>query len=445
MPGLPAASLAERMRPRDLADLVGQEHLLGPNRILGRLVTSRQLPSLLLWGPPGCGKTTLALLLAQHVDAAFVAFSAVLAGVKEIRQLVAAAEKRQQEGVRTVLFVDEIHRFNKAQQDAFLPHVESGLLTLIGATTENPSFHVIAPLLSRSRVLVLSPLAETDLDRLLTRALQDREHGLGQELVRFAGDGRAHLLRLADGDGRRLLNTLEVAVALAEPDADGGRTITPALVEEASQRKGFRYDRAGEEHYNLISALHKSLRDSDPDAGLYWLARMLAAGEDPLFIARRLIRFASEDVGNAEPQALMLAVAAREAFQMLGSPEGELALAQCAVYLATAPKSNAVYRALGRVRAVLDKTGSLPVPLHLRNAPTRLMADLGYGAGYQYAHDAPDALVPQAHLPEGLPAEHWYEPTNRGHEAVIRERLTKWRALLARRSTGGRPGPERRS
>ena len=429
--------LAERMRPSRLEDFVGQEDLLGKGKILQQLIRQKNIPSLLLWGPPGSGKTTLAQILAQHVAADFVFFSAVLAGVKEVREIVAKAkERRQKADTATLLFVDEIHRFNKAQQDGFLPHVESGLLTLIGATTENPSFQVIAPLLSRCRVLVLKPLSPENLQKILERALTDKKNGLGKYNLQVQDAAMAHIINLADGDARNAINILEIAASMAEStpqDIDASGVITLHAAEEASQRRKLRYDKEGEEHYNQISALHKSLRDSDPDGALYWLARMLAAGEDPLYIARRLIRFASEDVGIADPQALPLALSCRDAYHHLGSPEGELALVQAAVYLATAPKSNALYRAHKDVLLDINKTGSLPVPLHIRNAPTKLMRDLEYGKGYRYAHNDEDALVDQEHLPAELSGTQYYHPTNRGYEALVKKRLTKWRQILKTR------------
>ncbi len=429
--------LAERMRPKRIEDFVGQEELLGEGRILAKLIYQKKIPSLLLWGPPGSGKTTLARILAQNVSADFVFFSAVLSGVKEIREIVATAVKRKDaDNVQTILFVDEIHRFNKAQQDAFLPHVENGLLTLIGATTENPSFQVIAPLLSRCRVLVLKPLSSENLKVILQRAITDRKNGLGLHKLRIEEKAMAHICSLADGDARTALNILAVAADLAEPEDESEDTLSVISVhtaEEASQRRHLRYDAAGEEHYNQISALHKSLRDSDPDGALYWLARMLAAGEDPLYIARRLIRFASEDVGIADPQALNIALNCRNAYHMLGSPEGELALVEAAVYLATAPKSNALYMAYKEVLRDIKKTGSLPVPLHIRNAPTRLMRELDYGKGYRYAHDDVEGLVDQEHLPDELCGRKYYQPTNRGYEALVKDRLTKWRQILKTR------------
>ena len=431
------APLADRMRPRTLEEFLGQEHLWGPGKILRQGVESGDLHSMILWGPPGSGKTTLALLLARTGGAHFVAFSAVLSGVKEIRQVIADAEVlRERRGARTILFVDEIHRFNKAQQDAFLPHVEKGTILLIGATTENPSFEVIGALLSRCRVYVLEPLGEADLQVLLDRALRDPERGLGAFKPEVTPETLRLIARSANGDARSALNILELAVMLTPPGGDGGRRVTETAIREAVQKKALLYDKAGEEHYNLISALHKSLRDSDPDASLYWLARMLESGEDPLYLARRLVRFASEDVGNADPLALQLALAAKDAYHFLGSPEGELALAQAAVYLACAPKSNAVYLAFGLAQKDVHDKPAEPVPLHLRNAPTELMAGLGYGQGYHYAHDAPEALVDQAHLPDALKGRTYYRPTDRGLEAEIAQRLTRWRHW--RQSQGAR-------
>jgi len=425
--------LAERMRPDSLDDFFGQEKLVGQGRLLRQLLDQNQVPSMILWGPPGTGKTSLARIISRAVDAEFVFFSAVLSGVKEVRKIVERADKKRQEDIKTVLFVDEIHRFNRSQQDGFLPHVESGLLTLIGATTENPSFQVIAPLLSRCRVLVLEPLSSESLKAIAERALADDENGLGGSRFLIDGDAMESLLDNADGDARKLLNILELSTNLAghrRKNSSSPATITLADIDEASQKKTLRYDKTGEEHYNLISALHKSLRDSDPDGSLYWFYRMIEAGEDPLYIARRMIRFASEDIGIADPQALVQAVTGRTTYHMLGSPEGELALAQVVVYLATAPKSNSVYRASKDVRKLIKRTGSLPVPLHIRNAPTKLMKELGYGAGYTYAHDEAGAVVDQEHLPDKISGNRFYHPQNRGYEAVVRERLTKWRQIL---------------
>ncbi len=430
------APLAERMRPRSLPEFVGQAHLLGEGRLLRAAIEKGDLHSMILWGPPGTGKTALAALLATRARAHFVAFSAVLSGVKEIRTVIAEAEERLAlHGQATILFVDEIHRFNKAQQDAFLPHVERGTLILIGATTENPSFEVISALLSRCRVYVLHRLGEDEVTVILRRALADPERGLGALRVEADADALAAIARLTDGDARSALNILEAAITLTAP-VDGIRRLTPELIHEAAQRKALLYDKAGEEHYNLISALHKSLRDSDPDGALYWLARMLEAGEDPLFIARRLVRAATEDVGLADPQALVVALAAKDAYDFLGTPEGELALAEAAVYLACAPKSNAVYAAFDAAREDVHTRPADPVPLHLRNAPTRFMRELGYGRGYRYAHDAPDAQVEQEHLPEALRGRSYYHPVRRGFEAEIRERLERWRQ---RRAGGQEP------
>ena len=430
--------LAERLRPRTLEEFVGQDHLLGPNKILHTLLSRGTLPSLILWGPPGCGKTTLARLLASMVDASFVSFSAVLSGIPELRAIIQEAkEAKQMGGPRTVLFVDEIHRFNKAQQDAFLPHVESGLITLIGATTENPSFEIISPLLSRCQVLTLNALDKEALLTIIDRALTDRERGLGALGLSIEQEACELLVEKADGDARSLLNFLELSAELAvslAPDGKGGR-ITLETVEEAIQQRLLRYDKKGEEHFNIISAFHKSLRGSDPDAALYWLARMLAAGEDPHYVARRMVRFASEDVGNADPQALTVALNALSAFDFLGKPEGELALAQAALYLATAPKSNAIYTAFGEAMADVQKFGTLPVPLHIRNAPTRLMKELGYGKGYKYAHNYRDAIADQEHMPSELRNRIYYKPTARGYEKVIKDRLDKWRKILAKRKS----------
>jgi putative ATPase len=407
--------LADRMRPQTLAEFVGQSHILGEGSLLRRAVEEDRLFSMILWGPPGSGKTTLARIIANETKSHFVSFSAVLSGVKEIRAVVDEATSMwRYHRKKTILFVDEIHRFNKAQQDAFLPHVEKGLITLIGATTENPSFEVISPLLSRSRVMVLKPYTDEELVAIINRAIHDREKGLGNLSLEIDSDARDHIVWSADGDARMALNSLEAAASLLGTPDSRGKRITRAVVEQALQKKALQYDKGGEEHYNLISALHKSLRGSDPDAALYWLGRMLVAGEDPLYIVRRMIRFASEDIGNADPRALTIAVSAMEAFQCIGLPEGELALAQAAVYLATAPKSNSLYIAYGKVKGVIGETGTLPVPLHIRNAPTQLMKDLDYGKDYQYAHDFEDAYVPQDYLPVKLQESTYYIPADRG-------------------------------
>src|SRR6266850_2554694 len=427
------APLADRMRPRSLDEIVGQEHLLGPGRVLRAGIESGELHSMILWGPPGSGKTTLASLMARVAGARFVAFSAVLSGVKEIRQVVGEADlERQRRRRRTILFVDEIHRFNRAQQDAFLPHVEKGTIVLVGATTENPSFEVNSALLSRCRVYVLRGLEEDDLLAIMRRALADGERGLAQLHPEATPEALRSIAGVANGDARVALNVLELAVVLA-PLAGGRRRVTADTIREAAQRRTLLYDKSGEEHYNLISALHKSLRDSDPDAALYWLTRMLEAGEDRLYIARRLVRFASEDVGNADPGALTLTLAAKEAYDFLGDPEGELALAQATLYLALAPKSNAVYVAYNEAKQDVSERPAEPVPLHIRNAPTGLMKDLGYGAGYQYAHDAQDARVDQEDLPAALRGRQYYRPTDRGLEAELGRRLAEWRRWRSER------------
>jgi putative ATPase len=430
--------LAERMRPRRLSEFIGQRHVVGEGSLLRLAAEQDRVFSMILWGPPGCGKTTLARIIATDTRSHFVHFSAVLSGVKEIRSVIETAREQQRlHRRRTVLFVDEIHRFNKAQQDAFLHHVESGLITLIGATTENPSFEVIAPLLSRCRVVTLERLKEEDLAAIVTQALKDEERGLGRLELTLEDEALEALVRLADGDARTILNSLEAVAALVSSGTKGPVRITAGHVQQALQKKALIYDKAGEEHFNLISALHKSLRGSDPDAALYWLARMLSAGEDPLYIARRMVRFASEDIGNADPPALGVALNAMEAFRFLGPPEGELALAQAAVYLATAPKSNSIYRAYGEVQETVASAGSLPVPLHIRNAPTALMKDIGYGRGYQYAHDFKDAFTPQDYLPDELRGRIFYQPSGRGYERTVKERLERWRELRRKAGEGG--------
>jgi putative ATPase len=387
---------------------------------------------MLLWGPPGCGKTTLARLIARLTRSEFISFSAVLAGIKEIKEVMAASERKSHTGTRTIVFVDEVHRFNKAQQDAFLPYVEAGHIIFIGATTENPSFEVISPLLSRTKVYILESLTTPQIAALLRRALNDKEHGLGNESIEATEEVLFRIASFANGDARAAYNTLELAVRGAQPDASGVRHLNAALLEDVLQRKLLRYDKAGEEHYNLISALHKSVRNSDPDAALYWLARMLESGEDALYLARRMVRMASEDIGLAEPGALAVTLAAKDAFDFLGAPEGHLALAQAAVYLSLAPKSNALYTAYGAVGEDVQKTEADPVPLHLRNAVTGLMKNVGYGAGYQYAHDYAEKITNMRCLPDNLAGRVYYQPTNQGFEQRIQQRLEEIRKIKTR-------------
>jgi len=426
------APLADRMRPRTLGEFVGQGHLLSPGTLLRRAIDEDRLFSMILWGPPGSGKTTLARIIAHETKAHFVSLSAVLSGVKELKTVIEEAiEYRDTFHQRTILFVDEVHRFNKAQQDAFLPHVESGLITLIGATTENPSFEIIAPLLSRCHVFVLYPYSRDELRVILERALRDVERGLGREGYEIDEGAVELIIWTADGDARMVLNSLEAAASLVDKRE---KVITRSLVEKALSKKPLLYDKKGEEHYNLISAFHKSLRGGDPDAAIYWMTRMLMAGEDPFYIARRMVRFAAEDVGLADPNALTVAMNAMEAYRFLGSPEGDLALVEACVYLATAPKSNALYLAYGRVRKLVEETGALPVPLHLRNAPTDLMKNLGYGKGYLYPHDFDGAVVDQKYLPEAIKEGEFYTPTDRGYEREIAERLDHWCTLRKKKS-----------
>ena len=421
------APLATRMRPSTLNEFVGQKHLVGEGRVLRKAIEGGRLPSIILWGPPGSGKTTLANVIANSTNSVFSPVSAVSAGVADLRKIIEEAKgRRKMAGRKTILFIDEIHRFNKTQQDAILPFVEDGTVTLIGATTENPSFEVTSALLSRCQVLNLNPLNEAEVRILILRALKDSLKGIGILKVELAADGVEHLVNMSKGDARIALNALELAALSTPPDAKGKRQVALATIEDAIQHPALRYDKAGDQHYDLISALHKSLRGSDPDASLYWLARMIEAGEDPLFVARRMIRFASEDVGMADPQALVVAMAAQQAVHFLGLPEGNLALAQAAVYLATAPKSNALYEAYGRVQEDIKKGAADIVPMHLRNAPTQLMKQSGYGQGYKYAHDFPEHFVEQQNLPDTLKNRVYYSPGEQGFEKTVLARLRKW-------------------
>jgi len=427
--------LAERLRPETLDEFVGQKHILGEGKMLRRAISEDKIGSMIFWGPPGSGKTTLARIIANMTKSNFIAYSAVTSGIKEIKEVIYQARRElEQYNKKTILFIDEIHRFNRAQQDAFLPHVEDGTIILIGATTENPSFEVNSPLLSRTKIYLLNPLNEEELLIILKRAIENEETGLkkynpvvSDETIRFIIDN-------CQGDARIALNTLEAAVLNCKPDREGKRVITKALAEDAMQKKALLYDKDREEHYNIISAFHKSLRGSDPDAALYWLARMLEAGEDPLYIARRMIRFASEDVGNADPQALQVTVAAKDAVDFIGMPEGDLALAQAAIYLACAPKSNAVYKAYLSAKADVQEKGAIPVPLHIRNPVTKLMKEVGYGKDYKYPHKYENAVVEQNHMPPELTGRVYYNPTDRGFEEKIKKRLERWKELKKERN-----------
>ena len=441
-PPASAQPLAARMRPVSLEEFLGQEQLLGPGKALGELIRRGEVSSMIFWGPPGSGKTTLAFLIARYTDREFVPFSAVTEGVPRVREIIGEAEERlAQYGRRTILFCDEIHRFNRAQQDAFLPHVERGTIALIGATTENPSFEITGALLSRTRVFVLEPLTETHIQTLVRRALTDEERGLGKLKLALDDDALALLCREADGDARRALQALEAAaehVAGAGADRASVRPrVLASDIADALQKRFAKYDKGGEEHYNLISALHKAMRGSDPDGSLYWLARMIDGGEDPLYIARRVVRAASEDIGLADPRALSVALAAKDALHFLGQPEGELALAEAVVYVATAPKSNRVYEAWGRALEAAREHPAEGVPLHIRNAPTDLMKELGYGKGYEYAHSVPEAYTPQEYLPPALRGAKFYEPTQFGFEKDVAKRIEWWENL--KRRAGGAP------
>jgi putative ATPase len=421
------APLATRMRPTSFSDFMGQEHLIGPGRVLRKAIDTGKVPSIILWGPPGSGKTTLAYIIADATESHFEAISAVSAGVADLRRIIEGAnDRRKSIQQQTILFIDEIHRFNKAQQDAVLPYVEDGTIVLIGATTENPSFEVVSPLLSRCQVLALNPLTDDEIQLILNRAMRDMIRGLGVFRVELEEDAMKHLITMSNNDARVALNALEMATLATQPDTDGKRRIPLPTIEDAVQHRALRYDKAGDSHYDTISALHKSMRGSDPDASLYWLARMLEAGEDPLYIARRLVRFASEDIGMADPQALVIAMAAQQAVHFIGMPEGNLALAQAAVYLATAPKSNSLYEAYNKVQEEVKQRHAESVPLHLRNPVTPLMKEQGYGQDYKYAHDYPGHFVEQQNLPDGLKGRRYYNPSDQGYEKKVIARLKAW-------------------
>jgi len=424
---LAGAPLAARMRPTGLDEFVGQEHLVGEKRVFRKSIESGNLPSIVLWGPPGSGKTTLAYIIASTTDSHFSPVSAVSAGVADLRRIIEEArERRKLHRKKTILFIDEIHRFNKAQQDAILPFVEDGSVSLVGATTENPSFEVNSPLLSRCRVATLKPLTADELRIIVFRAMKDRLRGLGSMKAELDDDAMENLIAMSNNDARTALNILETSAMATPPSEDGKRHITLETIEDAIQHRALQYDKSGEGHFDTISALHKTMRGSDPDAALYWLARMLEAGDDPLYIARRLVRFASEDVGMADPQALVVAIAAQQAVHFLGMPEGNLALAEAAVYLATAPKSNSLYEAYGKLKEEIKKGTNEPVPLHLRNAPTPLMKELGYGKGYKYAHNYPGHFIEQQNLPDSMQGRSFYTPSDQGYEKQVAERLKKW-------------------